>query len=139
MARVLRRVRRWFQLMARFGLPLALIVPVAASIYEHSHSWQLADAKLPNRPGQTRVMVGEGYSSKTAFNSTGRVTERTGSYFYYPEVLKTQEVYTLSQKGDGEVVVTSEHFSPVGQLFGLLVVVALTAVSWIYPLPRRDR
>lgn len=108
---------------------------MAVSVYEHSNPWQLADAHLPKRIGQSRVMLGAGYSSRTTYDST--VTERTGSYIFWPEVLKIAEIYTLSQNGEGKVAITKEHFSPLVQVFALLIAITLCVVSWVYPLPKR--
>ena len=138
---MLRRVRRLFQVLCRFGLPVALAVMVALPIYERFYPWQLADASVPPRPGQIRLMVGAGYRSHSEYNETGGAsthTERNGQYVYYPDVLKSHVAYSLVQR-DGGLTVTAEPFSPLGTLIGVIVGVALCVVAWLFPLPAKSQ
>jgi hypothetical protein len=132
------RVRRSVQVMCRFGLPVVFAAMVMLPIYDQFHPWRPADAPVPPRPGQTRLLVGAGYRSHSAYSEEGGAathTERTVQYVYYPEVLRSHVAYSLAQRDGGPISATIEPFSPVGTLIGAIVGIGLCAVAWVFPLP----
>ena len=136
---MLRRALRFLQLSLRFGFPLMLVVVVAAPFVENAYPWTVADAHLPSRPGQLRVLVGAGYSSRSSFDALENVTERHADYVYYPEVLKSKSMYRISLNRGGAVTITTEHFSVLATVIGFSLTVALIVVAWVRPLaPKVD-
>ena len=90
-----RRILRFLQICGRFGLPLVFVVMFSLMAYDQRYPWVLADELVPVRAGQTRVLVGAGYSSRSTYAASGQISERHADYVYYPEVLKTREMYML--------------------------------------------
>ena len=120
-----------------FGLPLVVIVTFGWMAYDQFIPWPLADELVPIREGQTRLLVGSGYSSRSTYAAPGRVSERTADYVYFPEVSKTREMYRLVRRNDEKPSVSTASFSLVSYVVGLLVAVGLTIAAWRFPLARR--
>ena len=132
-----RRILRFLQIGGRFGLPLVFVVLFGLMAYDQRYPWSLADELVPVRAGQTRLLVGAGYSSRSSYAASGQVSERTADYAYYPEVFKTREMYMLSHRSGQDPSVSAYPFGPVSYVAGLLVALALSVVAWWFPLARR--
>jgi len=135
---MLRRALRYLQIVARFGFPLMLVVLIAMPFVERANPWAVADAQVPHRSGQSRVMVGAGIRSRSSYNPSESGTERHADYVYFPNVLSTKTMYRVSQDVRGTVTTTTERFSVVATVVGLLLAVALTVISWVRPLPGKS-
>lgn len=131
------RVFRFLQIAGRFGVPLVFVVTFGLMVYDQYRPWSVANELVPNRSGQTRLLVGGGYSSRSSYAEPGRISERTADYIYYPEVLSTGEMYVLSRVNDGKSSVCTGAFSLVGYLAGLTVAVALSVAAWWFPMAKR--
>jgi len=134
---MLYRAIRFFQLMLRFGMPLVPVVLFSFTTYDRFHPWALADELVPNRPHQTRFLVGAGYSSQSTYAASSNIIERSAEYVFYPEVLKTRQSYFLSRRNDRDPAVTIKPFSPAAYIFGMLLTVALSIAAWWLPLARK--
>ena len=135
---MLRRALRHFQIAIRFGFPLMLVVVIAMPFIERAYPWAVADAQVPHRLGQSRIMVGGGIRSQSSYNPDDSGTERHADYVYFPDVLSTKTMYRVSQNVRGTVTTTTEHFSIVATVVGLILTVALTAIAWVRPLPGKS-
>lgn len=131
------QVLRFIQIAGRFGVPLVFVVTVGLMAYDQYRPWSLANELVPNRSGQTRLLVGAGYSSRSTYSEPGQISERTAEYIYYPEVLSTGTRYVLSRNNDEKPAVYTGSFSLVVYLAGVTVAVALSIASWWFPLDRR--
>jgi len=124
--------------MLRFGMPLVPVVALGFAAYDRFHPWALADDMVPNRPAQTRLLIGASYSSQATSAATGNVTERSAEYVFYPDVLKTRESYLLLRRSGREPSVDIQSFSPVLYILGMLLTVALSIAAWWFPLWKKS-
>ncbi len=131
------RVIRFFQILLRFGIPLVPVVALSAGTYDHFHPWVLADAMVPSRPNQTRLLIGAGYSSQSTYAASANIIERSAEYVFYPEVLKTRESYLLLRRNDREPSVSTISFSPVLYILSMVFCVALSIAAWWLPLVKK--
>ncbi len=128
---------RFVQLMLRFGLPLVFAAAIGLCIYDRLSPWELAEDMVSNRPNQTRLLVGAGYSSRSTYATPGSLTERSAEYVFFPEVLKTRESYLLSRRDDREATVTINPFSPAAYILGVVIAIALLVAAWCLPLVKK--
>jgi hypothetical protein len=132
------RVLRILQIVARFVVPLIPTVAIVVGTYDYFRPWSLAETMVPNRAGQTRLLVGAGYSSQSTYAASGNITERTAEYLFYPEVFRTKETYVLSRRSDSAPSVSSTLFSPVLYVIGMIAAVVLVVAAWWLPLAKRN-
>lgn len=133
---MLQKILRYLQIGGRFGIPLVVIVTFGWMAYDQLSPWPLANEFVPIREGQTRLLVGSGYSSRSTYAAPGRISERTADYIYFPEVRRTREMYRLLRRNDEVPSVSTVSFSSISYMICLLVAVGLTIVAWRIPLAK---
>jgi hypothetical protein len=83
-------------------------------------------------------MQGKWAVSQAKYAASGNITERTAEYLFYPEVFRTKETYALSRRSDSAPSVSSNLFSPVLYVNGMIAAVVLAVAAWWLPLAKRN-
>jgi hypothetical protein len=133
-----RRVLRFLQIGGRFCIPLIFAAIVGVNAYNLYRPWSVADDLVPKRPGQVRLLVGAGYSSRSTYAAAGQSSERTAHYVYYPEVFRTKQMHMLSRTNDERPTIHIDTFSPLTYVVELLVLAAISVAAWWRPLVKGD-
>ena len=98
------RLRRWWVLYCKFGVPLALAILPALAIYGAFTPWQAADRVLQPYRDQVPVLVGA--SSKSSLVENNRELNwistkfRSRSYVLLSTIFKSPTVVSVEQVND---------------------------------------
>jgi hypothetical protein len=125
---------RWIQVVLRAFLPVVVLV-VAASVLERYYPWSVADQLLPERAGQTRLMIK--FNRRSVYGPLPNSANTSITYAFLPSAFLTNATHTVAEHPDGTTEVHTNQGDFYLVFWNLITFLALSSVAWYVPLKKK--